>query len=57
MLPYCLKKKKNKKQNTEIISSRISKTNNGKKMILSKCVMCDNKKSRFITKKKKVEYE
>ena len=46
MLSYCLKCRKN----TESINSRVSKTNNGKAMILSKCAACDSKKSRIIKK-------
>ena len=42
---YCLKCRKY----TESINSRVSKTNNGKTMI-SKCVICGRKKSRFIKK-------
>ena len=44
MLSYCLKCKKN----TESISPRLSKTNNGKTMMLSKCLICGSKKSKFI---------
>ena len=44
MLPYCLKCKKN----TERINPRVSKNSNGKTMILSKCAICDSKKSKFI---------
>ena len=44
MLSYCLKCKKN----TESINLKVSKTNNGKMMILSKCAICDSKKSKFI---------
>ena len=44
MLCYCLKCKKN----TEIINPRVSKTSNYKTMILSKCVICGSKKSKFI---------
>ena len=44
MLSYCLKCKKN----TESINPRVSKTSNGKTMILSKCAICDSKKSKFI---------
>ena len=40
----CLKCKKN----TKNINPRISSSSNGKAMILSKCAICDNKKSRFI---------
>ena len=44
MPSYCLKCRKN----TESINPRVSKTNNGKTMILSKCAICGSKKSRFI---------
>ena len=44
MLSYCLKCKKN----TESINPIVSKTVNGKMMILSKCVICSSKKSKFI---------
>ena len=44
MLSYCLKCKKN----TESIIPRVSKTFNGKTMMLSKCAICDSKKSKFI---------
>ena len=40
----CLKCKKN----TKNINPRISSSSNGKAMILSKCAICDSKKSRFI---------
>ena len=43
-LSYCLKCKKN----TESINPKVSKTSNGKTIILSKCAVCDNKKSKFI---------
>ena len=43
---YCLKCWKN----TESMNPRISKTNNGKTMILSKGPICGNKRSRFIKK-------
>ena len=46
MLSYCLKCKKN----TENINPRVSKTNNGRKMILSNCAMCGSKKSKIIEK-------
>ena len=41
---YCLKCRKN----TENINSRVSKTSNGRTMVLSKCAICESKKSRFI---------
>ena len=44
MLSYCLQCKKN----TENINPKFSKTLNGKMMILSKCAICDSKKSKFI---------
>ena len=46
MSSYCLKCRKN----IENINSRVSKTSNGKTMILSKCAICGSKKSRFIKK-------
>ena len=39
----CLKCRKD----TENINSRVSKTTNDKRMILSKCAICGSKKSRF----------
>ena len=44
MLSYCLKCKKN----TESINPRVPQTTNGKIMMLSKCVICGSKKSKFI---------
>ena len=44
MKSYCL----NCRKNTENINSKVSKTSNGKTMVLSKCAICDSKKSRFI---------
>ena len=44
MKSYCLKCRKN----TENINPRVLKTSNGKTMVLSKCAICDSKKSRFI---------
>ena len=46
MLSYCLKCRKN----TKIINPRVSKTNSGKAMILSKCAICSSKKSKCIKK-------
>ena len=43
---HCLKCKKH----TKNINPQISNTSNGKSMILSKCAICDSKKSRFIKK-------
>ena len=44
MSSYCSKCRKN----TESINPRLSKTNNGKTLILTKCAICDSKNSRFI---------
>ena len=44
MLSYCLKCRKN----TESKSPKIVKTKNRRIMLLSKCTMCDSKKSKFI---------
>ena len=44
MKSYCLKCRKD----TANINPRVSGTSNGKAMILSKCAICGNKKSRFI---------
>ena len=47
MLSYCLKCKKN----TQSINPKVSKTINGKMMILSTCAICGSKKSKFIGSK------
>ena len=44
MLSYCLKCKKN----TESINPKVSKTTNGKAIMLSACDICGSKKSKFI---------
>ena len=44
MKSYCLKRRKN----TENINPRVSTTSNGKIILLSKCAICNSKKSRFI---------
>ena len=46
MESYCLKCKKYTKK----INPQVSNTSNGKLMILSKCAICNSKKSRFIKK-------
>ena len=46
MESYCLKRKKH----TKNINPQVSSTTNGKLMILSKCAICDSKKSKFIKK-------
>ena len=44
MLSYCFKCRKN----TKSINLKVSKTTNGKAIILSKCAICGSKKSKFI---------
>ena len=44
MKSHCLKCRKN----TENTNPRVSKTSNGRAMILSNCAICGSKKSRFI---------
>ena len=44
MLSYCLKCKRN----TESINPKVSKTTNGKAIILSTCARCGSKTSKFI---------
>ena len=44
MLSYCLKCTKS----TKSISPKVSKTTNGKAMVLSTCAICGSKKSKFI---------
>ena len=46
MLSYYLKCRRN----TESINPKVSKTTNGKTMILSTCAICGSKKSKFIKK-------
>ena len=43
-MKFCLKCRKD----TENINSKVSKTSNGRTMLLSNCVICNSKKSRFI---------
>ena len=45
MNSYCLSCKKD----TENINPKIVRTKNNRLMMLSKCVICNNKKSRFIS--------
>ena len=52
MLSYCLKCGKN----TESKNSKVARTKNGRIMLLSKCAVCDSKKSKFINGKKPVDY-
>ena len=44
MESYCLKCK----ENTKNMNPEISNSSNGRTMILSKCAICNSKKSRFI---------
>ena len=44
MLYYCLKCRKN----TESKNPKVAKTKNRRIMLLSKCTVCDSKKSKFI---------
>ena len=44
MLSYCFKCRRN----TESINPKVSKTINGKAIILSTCATCGSKKSKFI---------
>ena len=51
MLSYCLKCWRN----TESKNQKIAKTKKGKIMLLSKCAVCDSKKSRFMKEKEASE--
>ena len=44
MKSYCLKCRKD----TENLNPSVSGTSNGRTMVLSKCAICNSKKSRFI---------
>ena len=44
MLTYCLLYK----ESTKNIDAKMIKTKNGKLVLLSKCAVCSNKKSRFM---------
>ena len=44
MLSYCLKYRKNIERKSE----EVVKTKNGRMMLLSKCAVCDSKKSKYI---------
>ena len=52
MKSYCLKCRKD----TENINPRVSGTTNGKATILSKCGICDSKKSRIIKNQEAKDY-
>ena len=51
MLSYCLKCWRN----TESKNQKVVKTKKGKIMLLSKCAVCDSKKSRFMKEKEASE--
>ena len=52
ILSYCLKYK----NNTENINPEVSKTSNGKSIILSKCAVCDDKNQNLLKNKKQKDY-
>ena len=52
MLSYCVKCKKN----TESINPKVTETTNGKMMILSKCAICDSKKSNVLKSNKQKDF-
>ena len=52
MLSYSLKCKKN----TESINPKVSKTTNGKTIILSTCAICGSKKSKLLKSNKQKNY-
>ena len=51
MLSYCLKCWRN----TESKNQKVVKTKKGRIMLLSKCAVCDSKKSRFMKEKEASE--
>ena len=52
MKSYCLKCRKN----TENINPRVSKTSNGRTIVLSKCAICGSKKHGLLKIKKQKDY-
>ena len=52
MLLYCLKCRKNAKDK----NPKITRTKNGTIMLLSKCVVCYSKKSKFIKEQEASDY-
>ena len=48
MLSYCLKCRKN----TESKNPKVVRTKNGRIMLLSKCAVCNGKKSKFLKEQK-----
>ena len=47
MLSYFLKCRKKKQQKTESENPKVRRTKNGRIMVLSKCSVCNSKKSKF----------
>ena len=52
MLLYCLKCRKN----TESKNPKVARSKNGRIMLLSKCVVCDNKNQTLSNIKKLMDY-
>ena len=52
MKSNCLKCRKN----TENINPKVSKTSNGRTMVLSKCAICDSKNQDLLKIKKQKDY-
>ena len=52
MLSYCL----NGTKNTESKNPKVARTKNGRIMFLSKCAVCDSKKSKFIKQQELMDY-
>ena len=48
MKSYCVESVEKCRKNTEDINPRVSKTSNGRTMVLLKRAICDSNKSRFI---------
>ena len=53
MLSYCLNCRKNRKSK----NPKFVRTENGRVMLLSKSEECDSKKSKFVNRKKIVDYQ
>ena len=51
MLSYCLEYRKN----TESKKQKVARTKNGRIMLLSKCAVCDSKKSKLSMSRKVVD--
>ena len=52
MFLYCLKSRKN----AESKNPKVARTKNGRIMLLSKCAVCDSKKSKKLLNSKKLVY-